>query len=524
MHLLAAIFVLVLPGSWSQEVVINSVDKVDKLEEIRESIDSVETSASILSSQTQVVKIKARAANLIWRIDRENGRLRFKRLWEWINNNMALSKDLERARAELLTQIYLLDRELANSLIDTVERDIERVETASLMETLRGNVGSARLRSEIAIRAVDENPEVAAWLISDEMKQGYNYPLHSAIVRLGAKDQQIGERLVSQLINTLDVTTSDSSIVGAQQLFNYFFPSKYGATTAESARPLTDLYVRSSIKILERSLGSNRVKRAPEELRVIEMSQALLATQLNSVTGKLANLEPEIVEKVSSLSKKLRHLVPAELAGIVDSSLMDDTKQTSTVTSSNNVHDKTGRELFEAIVKRGRDLTNFRLLLGQGELVEALLMALSVEDRQLQLQLLEDQRRVVIEAKEPYFADYITTLMLRSLADISPSERKTELILSLIASGNAGKKGQPVKQFWKLLKEAVDGINTMPVNTDRLAAGSTFRNTFIIAAQIDKREALNTINDLKPGIFELMARLAISESLLKQEQVGASQQ
>lgn len=497
----------------------------ERLQEIRENIDKIESAANSLDDQINVVKVKARAASLVWRIDRDSSKLRFSALWQWVHSNLSNPVALSKAKIEILSQLYPLDPDLVDLLLGESQKSSKSTESESLSDRLKGQGKSANLRTEIASRVLDDNPQSSATLMIDEIKHGYTYQLHSAILRLAAKDQTLGNKVVAQLLSSIDESEPAYSIVALQHLFTYFFDkSSEGNLMVPTNRDqaIRDYYLRLSIRVLERSLTLGAGNRSPTDQRLVEMSQSVLAVQLKSIIGKVATIEPENRKKVYSLSERLSRLVPPELSGIFGQEHTVEPNSRGYNVSSLAGIEPAVKVTYDELVKRAGMLASIREMIRLKEYAEALTQVLSIEDRQQQIILLNDLRHQVTNENETHFASYITGLTIGSLADLAPSERKAEIMLQLMGGENRSRTSQLERQFWVLFSGVIDEVNLLPTNS-RLASSEMFRNAVINAVKIDKTVALNKISDIRLGVFNLMAMLAVNESLLNQALAGVGQ-
>lgn len=489
----------------------------DKAAELRESVEGVEAATTHLKSKLNIARVRARAATLIWRIDRESGKWRFVELWQWIADNITESQERGRAQIEVLSQLYPLDRVYADELLAKLEDDKDLTIDTPLNVKLLGNKDLARLRSNIATRSIDEDLEVAEMLINSEIKRGYSFPLHSTIVRLAAKDQQVSDRVVKRLLEAIDLNAGDSSVVAAEQLFAYFFPKKLVAQSRPDRphnRDLTDLYLKVASRVLERSLRSNQTSRPPLDQRLVLTSQALLAVRLNSVAGSFSTLTRTDLDKLALATKNLKPNVPPEMAGVFDNA--DESKTPSDIAFSG---DQPGswsgaKALHKTLTEREMTVSAVRKLISEDDYAEALPMILSVEDRHLQTGLLSDLSRALATKKEIHFVNYITRLTINSLSEMPATERKVEQILFLTGLELAGDKSLNASRFWILLDTLFDEINNLTPDAERLSVSPQFRKVIMSAVQIDKSVAITKIEELKSGVFALIAKLAVCESLL----------
>jgi len=497
----------------------------DRLGAIIENIEKIESAAVTLDDPIHIVKVKVKAASLLWKIDRDIGRHRFVALLEWVNNSLSAPVILSKAKIEIFAQLYTLDSEQVNLLLRASSNTGNNVESATLSDKLkRPKDLSTQLGTDIAVRVVDSNPGVAASLIISEIKQGYSYPLHAAILRLAAKDQKLANQVVAQFLGVIDETAPEYSIVALHHLFGYFFRKSVTEDFVEYTHrdpALRDLYLRVSVKILEKSLEDVNRNRSSTDQRLVEMSQSTLAFQLKSVVGRLPTLEPETRKKVSLLSERLRSLVPQELEGQASTSNKDGAQKANPNQKSTHVIDPAAKAAYDNLIKRLEIQSGVREMISLKQFADAIFMIQAIEDRQLQCDLMNDLRIGLKSENEPYFSSYITELIISSFVDLPKSERKLEIMFQLISTENLSLNRQGARQFWSLFGTAIELLNELPA-TSELPCSDVFRNAIIKALQIDEQETLNRISDIKSGVSDLMAMLAVNELQLNTALAGGS--
>lgn len=493
------------------------IESSAEFQQALELIDDVYSSAGQLNDHLKTVKVRSRAASLMWRIDPENGKQQFLSLWNLVNNQLADSGSLNLAQTEILTQLLPLDRKLADSLLQSSVDNEIMSDKVSLTQQLNGNRGKASRLLNLAIRSIEESPESAEWLLETELKNGYSYPLHAAINKLATFDRTRSDRIIKQLLKWVDVSGTDNSIVAAQQLFYNFFSNKLKGALSIYHNSNSDnrqLYVRTAVKALARAQSTNKVVRSAEDQRIVSMSRALLAVQLNSISREIPGLEAEYIEQISLAARNLRSDIPRELDGIYSTN--DNGKSTPDQLEGSSVpgRDIEGREVYATITAKAVALTEIRSLIDAREIPEALTKIMLYEDRNLQVTLLLDLRQAIMEEKESHFSRYVTKGVMDLLSELPNTARKTEILLMLLGTAHPVERRQDIAQFWELFNRMIESTNSLTNGEDKMATSSLFRKAVIIASQIDNARTINRIKELQPKLFEFLAKLALAESML----------
>ena len=148
------------------------IESSAEFQQALELIDDVYSSAGQLNDHLKTVKVRSRAATLMWRIDPEDGKQQFLSLWNLVNNQLADSGSLNLAQTEILTQLIPLDRKLADSLLQSSVDNEIMSDKVSLTQQLNGNRGKASSLLNLAIRSIEESPESAEWLLETNLYYG----------------------------------------------------------------------------------------------------------------------------------------------------------------------------------------------------------------------------------------------------------------------------------------------------------------------------------------------------------------
>jgi len=277
---------------------------------------------------------------------------------------------------------------------------------------------------------------------------------------------------------------------------------------------IRQLYVRTAVKALARAQSTNKVVRSAEDQRIVSMSRALLAVQLNSISREIPGLEAEYIEQISLAARNLRSDIPRELDGIYSTN--DNGKSTPDQLEGSSVpgRDIEGREVYATITAKAVALTEIRSLIDAREIPEALTKIMLYEDRNLQVTLLLDLRQAIMEEKESHFSRYVTKGVMDLLSELPNTARKTEILLMLLGTAHPVERRQDIAQFWELFNRMIESTNSLTNGEEKMATSSLFRKAVIIASQIDNARTINRIKELQPKLFEFLAKLALAESML----------
>lgn len=498
-------------------------------DEVRAIIDDVDAAAERAGSRINIVRIRARAANLIWLIDPSMGRLRFNRLRAWINSNIDAESELEQARIELLQQLSQRDPGLAGEWLQDIAGAVSAVgqNQLSLTDRLRGRSERTRFRTRLAERAMEQDPTLATRLLGENLAEGYTYPAHAALLRLARLNPAAASPLNGVILTSLEKAAANpdaQAVIAAQLLFDHFFPRDGGLPVGSvgGPRPMPDQSTRQRYfvlaeRLLQQSLPINSGNSLPESDRqLLAASQALLAARLSSVSADISGTDPSIVERLRSTTRSLRPNIPSELTGAAsapesapgssasgpESSLLRPlgADPGSTLRSINQIENPATRSL----ANRAITLQTVKSMIARRDLAEALVHTLAIEEVTTRLPLLAELFNELVTEREAHFSRYLAALIVRNAVEWGPSEIKSELLLSLAGNDSS----------LRLLEAAIESLNSLPPGSERLLTGNSFRKAFFDTARLDKDAVIVKIADIRSVAFELMARLALSEALL----------
>ncbi|MFN7826699.1 MAG: hypothetical protein ACK5RR_01905 [Acidobacteriota bacterium] len=502
------------PGGWSV-----FSPHADSKEQIRVIIEEVEQSSNLINNKLDVAKIRVRAAALLWKIDPETGRQRFELLWRWIETTILQPGEAEQARIEVLRALIQLDRQLAESWMSPLADVSAARKPNSLLASLAG-ADSPRLK--LAQMLIDDDPALAAQMLGEVFREGYNYRSHATLRSLAEKNQPLADRVVIQLLDRLSTQHDELALIGAQHLFEYFYPRRPelvtlpgGTDPTPGTNPTRDLTARQRFfevasSILTRSVESPGIRPDNSERRLVETNRALLAIELNALASGQPGIDPDLAKRLGDLARRYRPSLPAELAGIpgaIEKSLL--TSRSTAATINSHDADSAGGpapapELFQAQLERARYTATMRGMISRRNLAEALSGILTIDDGLQRVILLGELGQALRLEKEPHFSTYVIGLLLKTSNELPHSPRKAEILFSMLQN----------EPSWKLLDGAIETLNGLSNGAERIISSNSFRHGLVNTIKLDKEVAFEKIKEINSVTFELMARLTLCEALL----------
>ena len=485
-------------------------------------LEEIHLQADRAGEPLKVVKLKAKAASLLWLVDPELGRLRFTQLWTWVNAQPEGAFNRETARGEVLQQLFPRDAALANRWLRETFAE-QKAADLSLQDKLSGKSPDAKLLTSMATSLLEQDLPLAGTLLQQSFDLGYNYPSHVALNRLISLDPAAGYALGMRVLGGLKSQSTTVALAAAQLFFNDYYPlpgspiQSSGAVIDDSMRRQ---YYNQALEILRRSMQEP----APANLTAFdrkqwESHQALLALSLNAMTPKYNASQ---TEEMRQIADRMASALPPEFSGLrgaMESRVQGSSPPSGSpdqllgaaiargdyTTAANlvpQIPNESLRPMMSRLIAQGR----IRSLTAKGELAEALPIVLGFNDATHRVQLLSDLAQAAGRKNEPQFAKYILSLVIEQSADWPCSVNKANTLLPLTPIGNS----------WELLDQTVSCLNSLPAAENQFMSNVSFLKAFQSLAPLNWERTLEAAGALKATGLELMARLAACEGLLRQ--------
>lgn len=485
-------------------------------------LEEIHLQADRAGDPLKVVRVKAKAAGLLWQVDPELGRLRFTQLWTWINAQPESAFNRETARGELLQQLFPRDATLANRwLRESVPA--QKAPELSAQDKLAGKNAEVRMLTGMANRLMEQDLPLAGTLLQQAFDLGYSYPAHASLQRMIAIDPAAGYALGMRVLAGLKSQPASEALAAAPLLFNDFYPLPGSAATSAGASiddAMRRQYYNYALETLRRSMQEPE----PANLSAFERkqrasNQALLALGLDAMTPKYNARQ---TDEIRQIADRLANALPPEFSGLraaMEARVQGGSPESGSpeqqlgaaiargdYATAANLVPQIPNESMRPIMSRVIAQARMRSLVAKGELAEALPIVLGFNDATHRVQLLGDLAQAAARQKEPQFAKYILSLVIEQSAEWPCSINKANTLLPLTHIGNS----------WELLDQTVSCLNSLPAAENQFMSNTAFHRAFQTLAPIDWERTLEAAGTLKATGLELMARLAACEGLLRQ--------
>ena len=517
-------------------------------------IEGVLAGADRLADQpAAAAKIRARAAHLLWALDRVRARDLFRRPWRETGAQAdgAAAWRVE-VRTEILKNLFPRDPSLAKELLKEASD-----ESAGQPPGLRAQVTGADPRAQRLARLsqalVETDVTHAAATLEQALSAGVTPGAMMALIRLRDKSPALADYVVAGALEKLKAQPSAVALTGLYVLSDYVWPSSQAPGDSLIADPpgetLRAQHFAASYEVLQRSLQeaeaalAKELRYSEQDLRFRAIYQAQLASLLAALAPRLA---PQVAPELAALAEKLAPALPpgvAQTARFNSARLGVEPKTPlpaevaipllmakGEFEEAKRLAEKTGDE-----ATRGADLqtiarVQFRNHLAKGELPQALAAARSLQDANARAVLYVQLAQAAAAAKgEREFARPVVAEARAALAGSAPNGLRARALLQLTAAASSA---LPAPEAVELLQASAASINALSrpgtgadaapvqsaawaeINDPRsLVDAPELRQAFAAAGRVDFDGASFAARSVNEKAVALSARLALAAHL-----------
>lgn len=307
---------------------INSKGQLPNDEQLKyqiatQEVESILSLADRIDNPLARIKVKAKAASLLWTQSPERARSIFLDLWGFIDKQTDESFDKEEARTALLGYIFPKDRTLANQLLQKASRNTED-KNVSGFDKINGNDPETRKLAFLSYRLADSDANLAAQVFEQSLAHRTSPMTPFILARLKEKNPQLANYLASRVMESLNQQPPTVAVFGLTALASYLFPlTPLPATLTEDAESEENLHLQFmsvGYQTLKESLAESdefliKEQQIPKEgLRFRPVSQAMLVAVLTVLSQQYA---PQNFAELSEITNRLIKTLPAQVASLV---------------------------------------------------------------------------------------------------------------------------------------------------------------------------------------------------------------
>lgn len=222
-------------------------------------LETVIAEVNNLTDKLTVVKVRARAASLLWLHDADRARMMFRELWKWVEDQKDTSFDREAARTELLKNLFPRDPKMARELLEKVLGG-HKSEEAPFQAQIAGTDPNLKRLVKLSSGLIEQDTAMAAALLERSLSVSVSPAALFALSRLREKDPSLADYIVARTLENLRRRPTVVALPGVYVLIDYVFPSKQSFGKSVAKPPDGSLrmqYFSAAYDILQRSLAES---------------------------------------------------------------------------------------------------------------------------------------------------------------------------------------------------------------------------------------------------------------------------
>ncbi len=538
-----SISLLLLPASnFGQE----KTDATELLQQLgTQELEAVIAESYDLADKLLQVKVRAKAADLLWRQDPERARSLLGSLWMWIGEQEAKTIDVEEARAAVIKASFARDPKMASGFLEEQLKG-HKSEGASFKEQISGKDPNLKQLNKLSSQMIEQDSPTAAVLLQRSLSVSVSPSAIVSLFRLREKNPVLADYIASQTLDSLKTRPTLIALSGLFLLIDYLFPSQLTFAESFSQQPDDSLRIRffsTAHEVLKTSLEESGASLKKDQ-GYTDSDFRMRAIYQGNIAAVLAALAPvhapEFAGELNEISTKLSPNLPPNIAQAMRHTVArisgkppddkEDTQMAISVAMAkgdldeakrllDRIEDETARKLFAQIIAN----VEFRQLMAKSNLSESLIVARRIEDLNLRAIMYAQVARSAYKKGEVEFSKLILAeartsllksdcnglharallLLVPEVSAISPSDL-IESLLGAVSCANQMARGLATKSGpWHKMNDLRSLVDAPELQRAFSTAGATdFEGTLLIA------------NSIEDGGIKLTARLAACEGLL----------
>jgi hypothetical protein len=522
-----------------------------------EEVENILSSAGKLNNPLAIIKVKSKAANLLWAAKPERARAVFMELWEFINAQTDKSFDQEEARLALLQNLYPKDQALARRLMDKIAGPSSGDDKVSAVDKLLGNTSANRRTALLANRLLEADITLASSVLEQSLAGGVAPLAQTTLSQLRAKDPLLANHLTARAIRNLEQSSPTSAVTGLGIITNYLFPLvpsfTFSPEASESDENLRSLFVNAGYQALKASLAEAEetlLKEqgfTPASLKTRIISQTVLAATLTALAPRYA---PLYLAELTAITARLLNLLPPNLVELVKAQASavkgslgtSEEAETDEVSEGEIINALTKQDFNKAqsLIDRLKDenkkalwtglllKTQSNAYLDAGDLIAALNTARKLQEPVQRMQLLVGIAKATHKKRDAGLAVDLLLEARRTKTDALPKAVHAVTLFAL--SADIAYFSAPESSA--MLQQAIGLVNALkapdasgpnenapralrPDDPNRLLNSMDLARAFSVLGELNLDETLSYAGRLEYKPVQMAARLAAVEKILR---------
>ncbi|GBC77863.1 hypothetical protein HRbin08_01347 [bacterium HR08] len=538
---------LILGVFWSLPVILLAQEPAESPRQraLRE-LEGILAETDNLADKLAYVKVRARAANLLWLHDPDRARTIFRELWKLVDEQTEALFDREAARTDLLKNLFPRDRNTARALLEKALGG-HKSEEAPYRAQIAGTDHNVRRLVRLSSELVEQDPAMAAALLERSLSVSVSPAALLTLFRLREQDPSLADYIVARTLEVLRMRPTVIALPGVYVLADYVFPSMPSFGNPGTRPPDISLrvqYVSTAYEILQRSLAESESTLQREErytekdLHFRRVYQGQVAALLSALAPRYL---PERAQELKTRAATLAADLPPETARLLRFTLArisgsvresEDLEMVISVALARGDVDKARRaleKLEDENTKKAfaQSIANveFRAHLAKSNLAEALMAARRVEDPNLRGSLYAQVARAAHRKGEVNLSRMILIEARAALSTSEPNGVRVRTLLSLASEASAISASEAVQLLWDAVSalNALKAMSGADATRDSLAKINDPRSfseatelwrAFSSVGRVDLEGALWTAHQIRDEVVRLVARLAACQEWL----------
>jgi hypothetical protein len=516
-------------------------------------LESVLSGADKLDSPLAAVKVKAKAANLLWQQNPDKARTIFLKLWDFIDEQKDKPFDQDEARIAVLKYLFVRDKSLADQLLQKLSRK-SKSENAFDFDRLSGTDAESKRLALLANNLAEGDVTLAAALIEENLSNGFSPRFTLTLSKIREQNLILANSIAARAMESLKAQPNTTALVGIAAIGDYLYPITPAPppTSQEeiaSDESLNAQFMNVGYSILKDSLVESddalikdkQLTRQSFTFRAV--CQGVLAATLDALAIRYA---PQLSAELDAVSKRLISALPQ---GFVNIALL----KTATIrgNAATNKDEPSSADISGAFARGDFDEAQEMIdklkdeksrkawsqnllkikcksLLAKSALLEALNVARKIESPTVRMNLLAEIAAAAHKKHDENLSTEILNEARRTPADELAKGVHARVLLSLAAESAYFAPTEAML----MLQDAVAEINSLN-SADKDAAhqsnnaalsylndpngfvdSAEMRNAFAALSAVNFDEALSTAQRLENKSAQMAARLNTIEKTL----------
>lgn len=451
-------------------------------------LESVVSESQRLADPVSFVRIRSRAAHLLWLIDADRARLMFRDLWKWIGDQKDSSFDAETARTELLKNLFPRDPGMSRALLDELMEG-HKSEDADFRSQVSGADPGLRRLVKIASELIEKDAALAASFLERSLSVSVTPAALVSLTRLRQRNAKLADYVAAHTLENLRIRPTLVGLAGVYMLLDYLFPSRQSLGLSTSGPPDYQLrleYFSTAHEILQRSLAESesllRKERGYSDKDI--QFRALFLGQVAAILSVLApKYAPALAPELRDLASRTTAGMPGQVRQLLQFTLA---RIGASAAEMENPEDAIGialargemgkaRSAWEAIedpstkkrLSQALASAEFKAHLDQMNLADALIAARRIEDPNLRAPLYAQIAKAAHRKGEVELARVVLAEAQSALSDSASHGVRAWALLVLAAEASEVSMASSAE----LLSTAVSAINSLKMNSDGPSKG-----------------------------------------------------